>query len=307
MSEQKKNKGGAKRFLMDIVSGFAIGIAFIIPGFSGGSIAAILGIYERLIGAIADLFKDFKKNVMTLLPVALGLVLGVISLLFPLRYALDAYPIPTVCVFVGLALGGIPSMARELKGKFKPVYILSTVIPLLLAVALSFLPIANDVNLLTGMNFFDYALLFIIGVVAASALVIPGISGSMLLLIIGYYNPIVSLITDHLLKLQNVGAAILALGSAALGIAVGFFLISIIMKKLFIKCRRGTFYAIFGFVLGSIPTVYISTVKESGQSFLSLMPNVWYWVISALLLLVGIALSLSLVIYSFKREKMENE
>lgn len=307
MTEQKKIKNsGARQFFKDIACGFAIGVAFIIPGFSGGSIAAILGIYERLIGAVADIFKDFRKNVMILLPIALGLGLGVISLLFPLRFALEAFPIPTVCIFVGLALGGIPSMMKELKGKFKPTYTLSIVIPLILAVGLSFLPIANDVNLLVGMNFLDYLLLFVIGVVAASALVIPGISGSMLLLIIGYYNPIVSLITDNLLKFKNVGPAILALGSIALGIAVGFFLISIIMKKLFIKCRRGTFYAILGFVLGSIPTVYISTVKESGKTFLSLMPNAWYWVVSVLLLLVGVALSLSLVICSFKNEKAEN-
>ncbi len=301
--QDNARKSKIKGFFLDIVRGIAIGVAFIIPGFSGGSIAAILGIYERLIGAIAGIFKDFKRNLLTLLPIALGMVVGVVSLLFPLRWALDAFPVPTVCVFVGLALGGLPSIYKELKGKFKPIYALSLGIPLILAAALSFLPIANDVNLLLGMSFFDYLLLFIIGIVGSSALVIPGISGSMLLLIFGYYNPIVSLITEHLLKLQDVGASILALGSVALGIIVGFFLISMIMKGLLIKCRRGTFYSILGFILGSLPTVYISTAKESGLSFSALMPNAWYWVVSVLLLLLGAALSLTLVIISFKKEK----
>ncbi len=298
-----KKDSAIKSFLFDIVRGVAIGVAFIIPGFSGGSIAAILGIYERLIGAIAGIFKDFKRNLLTLLPIALGMIIGIVSLLYPLSFALEAFPIPTVCIFVGLAIGGLPSIGKELKGSFKPTYILSLGIPLILATSLSFLPIANDVNLLFGMNFFDYLLLFVIGIVGSSALVIPGISGSMLLLIFGYYNPIVFILTDNLLKLKNVGASLLVITSVGLGIATGFFLISIIMRKLLVKHRRGTFYAILGFIIGSVPTVYVSTVKESGKAFLSLMPNAWYWIVSILLLILGILISLSLVIYSFKLEK----
>ncbi len=290
---------GLKSFLLDVVRGAAIGVAFIIPGFSGGSVAAILGIYEKLIGAIADIFKSFKKSILTLLPIAIGMVCGILALLFPLGWALEAYPIPTVCIFVGLALGGLPSVTDKLSGKIKATNVLAFTIPMIAAFSLSFLPIGSDIDLFS-LGFFGYVLLFIVGLVGSSALVIPGISGSMLLLILGYYNPIVSMMTDNLLQGKNVGLSIAVLGVTGLGVALGFIIISAIMKRLLASCPRGTYFAILGFILGSIPTVFISTAKESGLAFTALMPNALYWVISAFLLIAGIAASLALVIFSKK-------
>ena len=94
-----------------------------------------------------------------------------------------------------------------------------------------------------------YILLFFVGALGSSALVIPGISGSMLLLILGYYNPIVNLATDHLLVGKDVGLSILVLGVTAIGIAIGFVAISVVMKILFKKCPRGTYFAIIGFII----------------------------------------------------------
>ncbi len=304
-TQMNGSKGGLKSFLLDAVRGAAIGVAFIIPGFSGGSIAAILGIYEKLIGAIADIFKSFKKSILTLLPIAIGMVCGVLALLFPLGWALEAYPIPTVCIFVGLALGGLPSITDKLGGKIKVTNVLAFVIPLVAAASLSFLPIGSDIDLFS-LGFGGYVLLFAVGFVGSSALVVPGISGSMILLILGYYNPIVSMITDNLLKGENVGVSIAVLATAAVGVVIGFIIISIIMKKLLASCPRGTYFAILGFILGSIPTVFISTAKESGLAFSALMPNALYWVVSAVLLLLGIAASLSLVIVS-KRKLNQNK
>ena len=293
-------KGGLKSFLIDVVRGCAIGVAFIIPGFSGGSVAAILGIYEKLVGAIADIFKDFKKSILTLLPILIGMVCGIVALLFPLEWALGAYPIPTVCIFVGLALGGLPSITDKLGGKIKVTNIFAFVIPLAAAFSLSFLPIGSDIDLFS-LGIGGYALLFIVGLIGSSALVIPGISGSMLLLILGYYNPIVSMVTDNLLQGKNVGLSLAILGVTGLGVVAGFVLISVIMKRLLISCPRGTHFAILGFILGSIPTIFISTVKESGLSFSALMPNWVFWLASVLLLLAGTAISLALVIFSKRK------
>ena len=293
-------RGGLKTFLLDVVRGCAIGVAFIIPGFSGGSVAAILGIYEKLVGAIADIFKDFKRSILTLLPILIGMACGIVALLFPLEWALEAYPIPTVCIFVGLALGGLPSVTDKLRGKIKTTNAIAFVIPLVAAFSLSFLPIGSDIDLFS-LNFGGYVLLFLIGMVGSSALVVPGISGSMLLLIFGYYNPIVSMVTDNLLKGENVGLSISVLATAGVGMIVGFILISMIMKKLLAACPRGTYFAILGFILGALPTVFISTAKESGLEFSALMPNVGYWIVSAVLLLAGVAASLALVIFSKKK------
>ena len=293
-------RGGLKTFLLDVVRGCAIGVAFIIPGFSGGSVAAILGIYEKLVGAIADIFKDFKRSILTLLPILIGMACGIVALLFPLEWALEAYPIPTVCIFVGLALGGLPSVTDKLRGKIKATNVIAFVIPLLAAFSLSFLPIGSEIDLFS-LNFGGYVLLFLIGMVGSAALVVPGISGSMLLLIFGYYNPIVSMVTDNLLKGENVGLSISVLATAGVGMIVGFILISMIMKKLLATCPRGTYFAILGFILGALPTVFISTAKESGLEFSALMPNSGYWIVSAVLLLAGVAASLALVIFSKKK------
>ncbi len=295
-----QTKGSLKTFMIDVIRGMAIGVAFIIPGFSGGSVAAILGIYEKLVGAIADLFKSFKKSILTLLPILIGMVCGIVALLFPLGWALEAYPIPTVCIFVGLALGGLPSVTDKLRGKIKLTNIIAFIIPLAAAFSLSFLPIGGEVDLFS-LGFGGYVLLFLVGLVGSSALVVPGISGSMLLLIFGYYNPIVNMATDHLLKGQDVGISISVLATAGVGIVVGFVLISSIMKKLLTACQRGTYFAILGFILGSIPTVFISTAKESGLEFSALMPNVGYWIVSAVLLIAGACASLGLVIFSKKK------
>ena len=295
---EKASRFSVGEFLFDILRGFGIGVAFIIPGFSGGSVAAILGIYEKLVGAIADIFKNFKKSVATLLPIFLGMVIGIVSLLYPLGWALGKFPFPTVCIFVGLAIGGLPSITDKLHSqKIKVTNAVAFLIPLICAAALSFLPLSGDVNLFK-LNFGGYLLLVIIGVVGSAALVVPGISGSMLLLIFGYYNPIVNLITNHLLKGNDVGISILVLGCTGFGIIVGFILISKLMKFLLSACPRGTYFAILGFIIGSIPTVYISTAKDAGYTLSTLPTSVIHWVMCVVMLAVGFVLSFALVLYS---------
>ena len=170
----EKTGGFIKSFLLDVLAGFGMGVAFIIPGFSGGSVAVILGVYEKLISAIADIFKDFKKSVVTLLPIFIGLVIGAVSLLYPLGWALSAFPLPTVSLFVGLAVGGMFSVTDNAKGSFKWYNVLSFAIPFLAVLLLSFAPTGADVDLF-NLDFGGYILLFVIGIIASAALVIPGI------------------------------------------------------------------------------------------------------------------------------------
>lgn len=292
-------------FLKEIANGIAIGIAFIIPGFSGGSVAAILGIYERLINAIADIFKAFKKSLATLLPILIGMAAGIIALIFPIEASLSAFPFPTVSLFVGLAIGGLPTIFDKMRGKPQAPHFISLALSLIFALSLSFLPIGNDVDLF-NLNFGGYLLLFLIGIVGSAALVVPGISGSMLLLIFGYYNPIVNLATGHLLKGQDIGVCLLVFLAAGLGILVGFVLISLIMKRLLTTCPRGTYFAILGFILGSLPTVYISTAKDAGMSMQNFHLPIGQVLACILLLAVGITLSLLLVSYAKRSERTKD-
>ncbi len=297
---QTKKNNAVKEFLLDIVRGMAIGIAFIIPGFSGGSIAAVLGIYEKLVGAVTDVFKSFTKSVITLLPIMIGMAIGVVSLMYPLTWALEAFPFPTVCLFVGLTFGALPSITDKLHGGSKATNSFALAIPLILALTLSFLPIVEDVDLFS-LNFGGYVLLFVIGIVASAALVVPGISGSMLLLILGYYNPILKLATQHLLKGKDIGTSLTVLSVAGVGIVIGFVAISFLMKYLLRKYPCGTYFAILGFILGSIPTVYISTSKEAGYTLSTLPSNPLHWVMCVVMLAVGIAGPLLLMFYTKRK------
>lgn len=295
----------AKAFLRDIAAGVCIGVAFIVPGFSGGSVAVMLGIYEKMINAITDLFKNMKKSIMTLLPIGIGLLVGAAALMFPLGYLIAEFPLPTVSVFVGLAIGGIPSIWGRVKGKAETNDIITLSVPLVITFLLIFIPMGGDVNLM-GLNLGGYLLLFLIGMLGSCALVMPGISGSMLLLILGYYRPLIALITDHFLKFKDLSTCILVFLSCGLGIAVGFFVISLIMKRMLDKHPRGTYFAIIGFIIGSLPTVYVSTMRDAGMigsnlNILYMPTSVSHYVICALLLIVGIGASYAFSILAEKK------
>lgn len=290
----EKKRSRLAEFLMDILRGAAIGVAFIIPGFSGGSIAAILGIYEKLVGAIADFFKSFKRSILTLLPILLGMLLGVAALIFPIQWGLANFPIPTVTLFVGLSLGGLPSITDKVRGRMKWHNFIAFLIPCALAACLCFLPIGREVDLYS-LDVGGYLLLVLIGIVGACALVVPGISGSMLLLIFGYYTPLVEVITKHLLQGSQVGVSILVLACTAVGVIAGFFAISVLMRYLLRRFPRSTYFAILGFILGSVVAVYWGITNSASAEQAALYANAWYWVVSVVLFLLGAALSLLLV------------
>lgn len=300
-NENKKEKAHGKRtFLLDIARGVGIGTAFIIPGFSGGSVAAILGIYEKLVGAIADVLGSFKKSFFTILPIFIGMVIGIVSLIFPLSFTLERFPLPTVSLFVGLAVGGMPSVTDNMRGKLRPTNAIALMIPLLFALSLSFLPIGEEVNLFS-LDFGGYLLLFVVGVIGSAALVVPGISGSMLLLIFGYYNPILRLATEHLLRGRDILVSLGVLATVGAGIVIGFIAISILMKKLLSDYKRGTYFAICGFIVGSLPSVFISAAKEAGFTLSTLPTSVWHWIACVILVALGFALSFGLVMLAKKK------
>lgn len=281
-----KVKNGLREFFLDVLRGFVIGAGFIIPGFSGGSIAALLGIYEKIVAATADALKHFKTSFLTLLPIAIGMGIGAVALLYPLGYAIERFPLPTVSLFVGLTIGGLSPISKNAKGKFKPHYLPAFLIPLFSATLMSLLPIGKDVELY-NLNFGGYALLVLIGVVASASIVIPGISGSMLLLIFGYYIPLKNVITENILKFRNLGTSSLIAICTGAGLVLGILIFAKLMKLFFAKCPRGTYIAIIGFILGSIPTIFASVAKDAGYSWSSLPTSPWVWIFSAVLLIVG--------------------
>ena len=245
-----------KNFLLDTAKGGAIGVAMIIPGVSGGTLAVLLNIYDKLIGAISNILKDFKNSVKVLAPILLGAVVAVVGAYFPLKYALKHAPFPTVMLFAGLMIGSCPKTIKDgIKNGFKLLDILSVTLPLLLIIGICFIPNLGSADLSANMPIHGYFLLILIGMIASCALVVPGVSGSMVLLILGYYNEILD--TFSMLK-TSFGHSILVLFIFAVGIVIGFFSIAKLMKYLLGKFPRATNWAIIGFVVGSIPAIFIT-------------------------------------------------
>ena len=247
---------GFKKFFKRFGAGAAIGAGMIIPGVSGGTIAVLMNIYDELIDSINGLRKQFKASVLFLLPILLGVAVAFAALYFPLTLALEHAPLPTVTLFAGLMIGGMPKLLKDgVKRGFKPVDVISCILPLAVVVGICFIPNIGYADLSAGMPVWGYFALIGVGVIASCALIVPGISGSMLLLILGYYNPILDIIRA---MFSDFGHSVLVLGLLAVGIIVGFFTIARLMKLLLTKFPRGTYWAIISFVVGSIAALFIS-------------------------------------------------
>lgn len=249
------------------VKGFIMGIANIIPGVSGGTLALTLGIYERFIGAISHFLSNLKENIKFLLPIAIGLCLAILSMSRVIDYSYEHFPIPTTLFFVGLVIGGIPMLYHKVKGKKEGKQISSWIILLMtfsLVIVMAFADqlfgTTAKVNL-SGLDLWGYIILFFVGMIAAATMVIPGVSGSLVLMLLGYYYPILKVVKS-LTKFENLGENIMIAGIFGVGVLVGIVLISKIIEFLLKKFETKTYYGVLGFIFASILAIPISTYNE---------------------------------------------
>lgn len=258
-----------KKFLI----GIALGIANIIPGVSGGAIAMALDIYEELIHIASNIFKNFKKNVAFLFPILVGMAIAILLLSKVINYTLENYEFQTILFFVGLILGGVPFLLKKVS---KTSINIKNIIIFLISFGLIFgLTFLNEETKVVDLSVIDINVmfnLFLVGIVAAATMVIPGISGSFILMMIGYYKPIVetiSTLTDFSLFWHNA----FVLGSFAFGILIGVILISKVIEKLLEKRPTETYYSIYGIVLAStlIILVDISVLPSFGGVLVGLV------------------------------------
>lgn len=259
--------------IINFFKGLIVGIANIIPGLSGGTMAVSFGIYEKLIDSIskiATLIKDFFKNIKNLkkffkenkdnilklliflIPVGLGAIVGIVAFSKLLKFLLANYEMPTKFAFIGLIIGSIPIMFKKAnKEKFKGSFIIPFIITFIIGIGLALLEYFGIAG--TTIEYFDLskistiAMLFIYGFIAAGSMIIPGISGSFILLLLGAYNAVLGLVSE---------LNILGLIPFAIGAVAGIFVFSIVIEKLLQKWYGYTYYGIIGFVIGSLPALY---------------------------------------------------
>ena len=191
------------KYLMNFIKGMLIGISNIIPGVSGGTIAVVTGVYEQLISAIGNFFKKFKEtfkdNMKLLIPIGLGAVVGVVLFSKLLEYLLETHEIPTYFAFLGLIVGSFPLIFKNALSKgFKKTYLIPFIITFAIGLTLTILEKCGVVG--TGIESFgldivSIIILFFAGMIAASTMIIPGISGSFVLLLMGVYHPLLSAVS----------------------------------------------------------------------------------------------------------------
>ena len=243
--------------IKDILKGMVIGIANIIPGVSGGTMMVAMGIYDKLIHCITHIFKEFKKSVLFLLPIAIGMGIAIIGGSLGLEMLFEKFPVQTNLLFIGLIVGGLPAIWKNVKGNsIKFGHIISLLVFFALVVVMAFLGDAkgNEANL--SFSIINVLKLFGVGVITAATMVIPGVSGSMVLLLLGYYNPILSAITDFIKALTSfdMGGILTGIGILmpfGIGVIVGVLAIAKVIEYVFNKFPLYAYWAIIGLIVAS--------------------------------------------------------
>ena len=251
MGNEIKQKSGLGTFLIDTLKGFIIGAANVIPGASGGTLALVIGIYEKLIGALSNIASDLKNSLKTLAPILLGVAIAFLTLSHVITFCLEKFLFATIMLFFGAVLGGMPMLAGKVKGKkVKPAYIAVAVVTFAVVIGLVFLGTGADVDIST-FSIGKILLLFVAGAVAAATMVIPGVSGSAFLMTIGLYEPVMNQVKALTSSDGDKGHAIVVVLIVAVGIIAGIVGIAKLIDMLLKNYETGTYWAIIGFVLSS--------------------------------------------------------
>lgn len=243
--------------IKNVLKGMLIGIANIIPGVSGGTMAVSMGIYDRLISCISHPFKDFKNNVLFLIPIALGMGLAIVASAFGIDYLFETFPLQTNLLFIGLILGSLPAIYKEVKGvTMRLGHIVAAILFFSLVVGMAMLNGANGSYVQLEINFISFIKLFLIGVLASATMVIPGVSGSMMLLLLGYYNPILDTIKEFFSALigfdfNGIFSTVLILMPFGIGVLVGMVAIAKIIEVIFERFPYYAYWAIIGLLFAS--------------------------------------------------------
>ena len=234
------------RFIKSFFQGILIGAGAILPGISSGVLCVIFGIYENLLDCVLNFFKNIKENFKYLFPIGLGSIIGVVLFGNILKYLFFAYPIQIKFIFIGLILGSIPSLIKEStsKTKFKPYYLIFTLITLLIGIFFVILE-----QKISKFNDTDYNFLFLVisGFFMSAGIIIPGVSNTLILMLLGIYE----------LYLDAVSIIYLPfLFHLLIGIFLGSIFFMKLTKFLLDKFYPQTFFAIIGFTLGSVFILY---------------------------------------------------
>lgn len=265
--------------LKKILQGMVVGIANIIPGVSGGTMMVAMGLYDKLIHSITHLKSEFKESMKLLIPIFAGAGIAIVALSRLFEFLLATYPIPTNFAFCGLIAGSLPFIFQKVKGhsvtvgKMIPFFIFFGVV-ILMAVLGEDGGSAADVS----FGLVNVIKLLGVGIIAAATMVVPGVSGSMMLMLLGYYDTIIETINDCIDALLqfNMTELLRVVGILApfgIGVVIGIFAIAKLIEFIFKKAEIHAYYGIIGLILAS-PIAILMKTDWSGASVLLLAISV---------------------------------
>ncbi|MCT2534937.1 DUF368 domain-containing protein [Aquibacillus koreensis] len=233
----------------NIYRGLLMGASDVVPGVSGGTIAVVLGIYDRLIEAINGFFsKDWKKHLGFLLPLGIGVITAVFLLASLIEWLFEHYPGPTQFTFLGLIVGVLPFLFHksEAKKTFKAQHILLLLVGAALVASMLFFR-SGETDPIENLTLGTYGFLFLSGFLASAAMILPGVSGSFLLLILGSYSTVINAISERKFDI------IIVVG---IGIVLGIVVMSKIIHFFLENYTTATFAVVIGLVIGSIFVIF---------------------------------------------------
>ncbi|USC89153.1 DUF368 domain-containing protein [Staphylococcus aureus] len=269
---------------INILKGFAMGTSELVPGVSGGTIALLLGIYNQFIASISGIFsRRFWPSFTFLIPIIIGMLLAMGSLSNLFNYLLSQHHIPTMFFFGGLIIGIVPYLLKisNYKTSFTTKHYMMVIAGIAILIVITLMnngdKHAGETLTLSTSLIIKY---FIAGMCASSAMLLPGISGSFMLLVFGVYGTVMLAISE-VVKLNFAGLPILL--AVGFGVLAGFIISSKIIQYFLTHHKLMTFALIIGFVVGSLFAV-----------FPGLPTNIVMWFVSLVVFIIGFIVSLTL-------------
>lgn len=312
-TENLIQKHDKKSFLKSALLGFFIGIAVIVPGVSGSTVAIILKLYDQFLYAVGNLFKRFKLCFLFLLPIAIGAVVGFLLGFLAVQQLLELIPFAVICLFAGLMVGSFPAVKDELNGvrldtKRIILLVVGACIPVAVGVYSSMMTLQGGGamgNILNADLIWQILLPLLVGFILALTQLVPGLSASAILMVVGWYAMLMQNLHFSLETLQNVDLMVVVI-SLAVGFIVGFFVFSKLISVAFEKARDTTYSLVVGLALGSLLTMFFNAeIVKVYAEWATNGVNVLHLILGIVLLILGVVGAYLLVRVQRRQDKKQ--
>ena len=294
--------------ILTFLKGLLFGASNLIPGMSGGTMLVITNIYDKLLDSIANIFKKFKNVIIFLLIFGIGALIGILGGAKLINITLKYAPLPTATFFAGIIIGSIPFLAKPVIHKINLKYCFAFLLGVIAVISLMLVGFFLKGNTTTSienitLDFKDYLLLFISGFIGCALMLIPGVSGVLMLVVFNYYGTFMQALDNitHF-SMNNYHNVILIILPVGFGILCGIIPASKLLSFIFKKFPIGSYFSILGFVIASIAVIFFNVNYNQEGAI-----NTLQIVLACITLPIGFTISFLLSIYKMKMDKKKEE